>query len=205
MPNAAIDYEKQEALNMARMQPPKADNFDVPIGGYSDDYFRVPQKHKSEESTENEDEKKGHKELERAGARTGSMKNSLNLAKDTVGLATPQGIFSLAKQINFLSDIPYFFAMGAAMLKDLTDLVLVGSLPGLGTVISLCASIFIFMMMLLVGAGEKRKMATGLLKKGGTLFAGTILEFVPALNFVPIETFTVIVIYILTLLDRRRS
>ncbi|EKE25140.1 MAG: hypothetical protein ACD_5C00274G0001 [uncultured bacterium] len=214
MPNAAIDYEKQEALNMARMQPPKARGLNVPRNGRAEN-FRVPPRGRADnydntnQEQENNDQANHSDRLNRARQGNPGNKNEAEKAKDlvqdAVNMATPTGIVSLLKHIDFLGDIPYVAAMGAAILKDGSDLVLIGSLPGIGTVISICASIFIFMMMLLVGAGEKRKMAMGILKKGMIIFAGTLLEFIPGLNFVPIETLTIFVVYCMTLSERKHS
>lgn len=214
MPNAAIDYEKQEALNMARMQPPKASDFNVPRNGRAEN-FHVPHNGRADnygdrnQQKENNNEDTDHSErLNRARQGSGSKNEAdkaMDLAQDAAKIATPMGALSVLKQVDFLGDIPYALAIGAAILKDISDTVFVGSLPGLGTVISILCSIFIFMMMLLVGAGEKRKMAMGIIKKGLVIFAGTLLEFIPGLNFVPIETVVAGMVYFMALSERKHS
>ncbi len=134
-----------------------------------------------------------------------SPHGAANTARNLASAATPTGALSLLKQIDFLGDIPYAAALGAAILKDLLDLVFIGSLPGLGTVITALCSIFIFMMMILVGAGGKKKAVNGLLKRSGLLMVGTIVEFVPGVDFFPAETVTVAAIYVLTLLERKNA
>lgn len=203
MGNAAIDYEKQNELNNARMGQSGAERFNVPQRGREDNYLQDG----SADNYNDNSEGKHTERLDRARAGSGNdeMKNAKNLAMDAVKMTNPLGAFSLMKQISPLSDIPYFAAFGAAILKDLSDLVLIGSLPGLGTAITIMCSIFIFMMMALVGAGEKRKLVNGLLKRGGILLTGTIIEFIPGLSFIPIETVTIVIIYFQVLSERKHA
>lgn len=127
-------------------------------------------------------------------------------AKTLAEASTPAGAFSLWSQVSIFEDIPYVIAFGAAILKDALDLAFIGSLPGIGTVITICASILIFFMMLLSGAGQKKKMAKGMIKKGLTLIGGTIAEMIGfGLNFFPIETATVLLVYLMELADRKKA
>lgn len=130
---------------------------------------------------------------------------ALNNAKNMAAVATPAGAFSLLKQINLLSDMPYVAAIGAAILKDLLDLVFIGSLPGVGTAITICCSIFIFMMMILVGGRGKKGVASGIAKRAGVLLGGTLVEFMPGIDFFPVETATVLIIYVMTLSERKNA
>lgn len=219
MPTAAIDHEKQEALNMARMQSLNKGGFGMPQEGAADSYdkerlkdnFHVPSRGQTDKySNQKKDDNIGNHAERLDKARQGSANNNAaekarSLVQDAAKLGTPMGAISLVKQINFLGDIPYAAAMGAAILKDISDLVLVGSLPGLGTVITIMCSIFIFMMMLLVGAGEKKKMFKGMFKRGGAIIAGALVGFMPGLNFLPEETITVIAVYVLTLSERAHA
>jgi hypothetical protein len=185
-----IDHS--ERLNNARLvgQDSPAD-FHVPKNGAADNY-----------SQKNESD--GHEERLN-NAREGSVSGAMNKVRDIASLATPMGAFSVLKQIKFLADLPYAAALGAAILKDLLDLVFIGSLPGVGTVITILCSIFIFMMMLLVGSGNKKKAVSGMFKKGGLILGGTLVEFLPGLDFLPIETLTVAGIYYLTLVERMHN
>jgi hypothetical protein len=61
------------------------------------------------------------------------------------------------------------------------------------------------MMMLLVGSGNKKKAVSGMFKKGGLILGGTLVEFLPGLDFLPIETLTVAGIYYLTLVERMHN
>jgi len=67
------------------------------------------------------------------------------LAGTVKNISTPMGAFSLRKQVNIFDDMPYIIALIAALLKDALDLAFIGSLPGIGTVITICCSILIFL------------------------------------------------------------
>lgn len=122
---------------------------------------------------------------------------------------------SLLGQVHFLGDMPYVAALGAAMLKDLLDLVFVGSLPGMGTVITIICSIFIGMMIFLAGINDKTKRKARRLAKSKAfqktvvrilaLILGTVIEFVPGVDFFPVESAIVVIIYVWTLRDRREA
>lgn len=171
--------------------------------------------HKGErkEYDENEKEVKNNGEIQddeqsRSDRLKEAVKDSLNLKqnkmKDVAALAevaTPMGAISLARQINFLGDMPFVAALGAAIFKDLLDgpfnVVLIGAL------FSILCSIFIFMMLFLADANKKRKSATGLLKKGLILIAGGVVDAIPGIGILPIETLTVGIIYMMTLVERK--
>jgi len=116
--------------------------------------------------------------------------------------------------VSLLTDWPYFFAGMFALLKDLLDLVGLGSLPVIGTVITVLVSGGIAFFIFLTGASERnqktaKKLAgrwkKKMLQKIVILVAGTIIEgFLFGLNFLPIETLTVIFIYSLTIRERRK-
>lgn len=88
-------------------------------------------------------------------------------------------------------------ALMAAILKDLLDYVGIGSLPAIGYVVTICVSFVIGIMIFIAGSGnKKRNRAKSLIKKLVTLGGGTIVEsLLFGLNFLPIETLTVIVLY----------
>lgn len=93
------------------------------------------------------------------------------------------------RHVSFFSYMP---ALAVALLKDLLDLALIGSLPGIGTVITFCFSLAIFFLLLLAGSGKSYPLS----RKGKLLLVGTIVEGVLfGLNFLPIETITVYLIY----------
>jgi hypothetical protein len=105
--------------------------------------------------------------------------------------------------------LAYAPAFLAALLKDLLDLVGIGSLPAIGTVLTLCFSLLIF-LLLWAFAGTSRKshgaVRSGVLKSGKVLLAGTIVESLFfGLNFLPIETLTVYIIYRMDKKRRREA
>lgn len=134
--------------------------------------------------------------------KSGSDEDIANKAKAIAETATPMGAASLLKQIEFMGDMPFAAAMGAALLKDLFDMVTFETII-LPILFSTLCSIFIFMMLLLVGSSGKRKSVNALLKKMGFLVAGGVADSIPGIDFFPIESITVAIIYLLTLIERR--
>lgn len=138
------------------------------------------------------------------GGNSGGVSSAINTAKNLSMLAKPGGIFSVLKQISFFKDIPFFFAIAFAILKDIIDSVLNLTVV-LAVVASVCCSFFIFFMLLLAGASEKRKQARGIVKsiiKPLIIAFGGIADSIPGIGFLPIESITAIVIYILVLFER---
>jgi len=131
-------------------------------------------------------------------------KKAEELAGDAVSAATPMGAFSLLKQINFMTDMPYAAAFGSALLKDLLDLVDAETVI-LPIIFSILCSIFIFMMLLLVGANGNKKFANKLLKKTGILIAAGIGDSIPGIDFIPTESLTVAYLYFMELSERKHS
>lgn len=79
-----------------------------------------------------------------------------------------------------------------AVLKDLLDFVGIGSLPGIGTIITICCSILIFLLFFLIKSNSKLMDSKFVMKRGVILLSGTIIEaFGFGINFLPIETMTV--------------
>lgn len=93
----------------------------------------------------------------------------------------------------------YLPALIVAMLKDLLDFTGIGSLPGIGFVVTLCFTFLIFMLLLLFTGKNKstlRKMET-MAQRAGILIGGGLFEglFFGA-NLLPVETGMVIAIYL---------
>jgi hypothetical protein len=186
---AENDYAKRYADNRLRMKGNKAvDDNESKSENKADHGSRL------KKAREGDGGKKKN-----ANAQT--IKELNNLRKNV----SPMGALSLTSQIDFLGDIPIFMAFLAAILKDVSDFAFIGSLPGLGSVISICCAIFIAMMVFLVGAGEKKKITGKWMKKLLTQVGGMILELIPAINFIPVETITVGVVYFLILSDRKNA
>lgn len=129
-------------------------------------------------------------------------------------MATPVGAIVAAKNLvtaptNIQAmDVPiYGIAFSLALFKDLLDLAFIGSLPAIGTIITFCISIAIGFVLLFDGiSSSQRKVARRMTKKFLVLIAGTLAEGILfGLNFFPIETFTVFIIFWMSLMERRKS
>lgn len=140
--------------------------------------------------------------------RSSSLNNKANQAKNLGKAMTPMGALSLFSQIE-ITDVIFIIPISAALLKDISDILLIGSLPGLGTALSVCAAITIGLFSILLGASGARKKMKGFLsgsmKKLGTLTIGTIFEFVMGWNFLPWETVTAFTVYFLVLVERKQA
>lgn len=132
-----------------------------------------------------------------------TIRDAKNLAKD---FSTHWGIFSLATKIS-LADWMYFAALLAAIFKDIVDLIEAAGVTYIVVfVVTLCISAFIAMMMFLgsFSSGKSRtqyKIIRGWL----ILLGGTGAEMIFGLNFMPIETFTVILIWGMVLSERKQA
>jgi len=146
------------------------------------------------------------KKLEEARRKYQDAKKISKETKTLITSATPWGIFSLLSYVNIFGDWLYALAFCAALLKDLSDFIGIGSLPAIGTVITICISIFIGFMMLLANALEKdRTLFQRTIIRYLILVFGTLLEILFGLNFVPWETFMVFIIYLFALAARKNS
>lgn len=145
-------------------------------------------------------EKEGRSSKEYAG-KLGKIIAPLAAAKAAKDIVTAPSSFQVM-------DIPiYGVALILALLKDLLDLVLVGSLPAIGTVITFCISMAIGFVLLFDGvSSSQRKVARKLAKKFLILIAGTMVEGIFfGLNFLPFEALTVGIIYWISLVERKKE
>ncbi|MFA6973951.1 MAG: hypothetical protein WC238_04430 [Parcubacteria group bacterium] len=126
------------------------------------------------------------------------LKNHLNKARD-VGQK-----LALFSYVNPFMDWLFGIAIILAILKDILDFVGVGSLPGIGTVITLIVSLSIAFVMLLTGSASKIKISkTG--RKFMVLIGGTIVEMIFGIDFAPIETTMAVYIFYSTLKSRQEA
>lgn len=141
----------------------------------------------------------------RQKAKKNMVKNMGSLAKNA---SSPLGFFSLIAQANLLSDWMYGLALIAAILKDLLDLTEVtGILYLIIIVATFLCSIFIAMMMILDNYSSRNSLRGGhiqqkMIRSWLVLLGGTTLEMIFGLDFLPIETLTVLIIYALALSAR---
>lgn len=136
--------------------------------------------------------------------KNGGVQDTVNDAKNIAQAATPWGVFALLKEIDMLGDMPFFFALCAAVLKDIFNIFTFETVI-LPFITSICCGIFIYMMLYLGGAGDKKRKTKKMMGKGLTILFGSILDFIPGLDIVPIETITVLIVYGWVLLDRKNA
>jgi len=113
---------------------------------------------------------------------------------------------SLMKYFDPFMDWLFGIALCFALFKDVSDFVGIGSLPVIGTLVTFAVSFIIGMIMFITGSGGKRgnakRIVKSLAKRYGTLAAGTGVEMFFGLNFFPIETAIVVIVFYLTLKER---
>lgn len=105
-----------------------------------------------------------------------------------------------------LTDIPiYGLAVVLALFKDILDFAFIGSLPAIGTVVTFCVSMAIGFILLFDGiSSSQRKVARRMTRRFLILIAGTMVEGIFfGLNFFPFEVMTVLIIYWMSLADRK--
>lgn len=199
MPDVETNNDRKIALDEARRGENTAN-----IHHADQSFNNLPQKNIENNNTgQTENNPEGeHKEkldnLRRSGKIT-NIKNALKSAKSTA--TTVRAVVFAFAEVNLLLDIPFFAALGGAILKDILDLVTFETIV-LPWLFGLLCSIFIFMMLLVAGAGGKRKVASKLVQKGLLIIGGGLLDGIPGLDLIPIETATVLVVYIMTLKER---
>lgn len=83
-----------------------------------------------------------------------------------------------------------------ALLKDLLDFAGVGSLPGIGTVVTLCFTFLIWILLALFDRSSRHTRKNMALVRGLIVIAFGLIEGIGfGLNFLPLETLMVIVLY----------
>lgn len=99
-------------------------------------------------------------------------------------------------------DWPYFLAWILAAIKDLVDFIGLGSLPAIGTVVTIGVSIAVYLLSKLVDTERAKYMTKGF-TRAIILISGTTVELLFGLNFIPWETVAVSMMYLLTLQERK--
>lgn len=85
-----------------------------------------------------------------------------------------------------------------ALFKDLLDLAFIGSLPGIGTIITLCLSFLIWMLLTVFDRSSKGTRGNMQIARGlVVIFFGLVEAIGFGLNFLPIQTAMVFVLYVL--------
>jgi hypothetical protein len=91
--------------------------------------------------------------------------------------------------------ILYMPAFSVAIFKDVLDWVGIGSLPAIGTVITIVCSILIFTLLLLFRANKQLADSRFILRMFTIIVIATLFEFLFGINFLPIETISVYLVY----------
>jgi hypothetical protein len=122
--------------------------------------------------------------------------------KKTLKSLSPSGLLSLFGYVNPFMDIFFALALIFALLKDLVDIT-IGLVPVIGHILALIMAIlcgiFIFLIMLILGANQMRAIA----KRAVIIFLGSLADTIPVVNFFPVETCVVIISYFMILSERK--
>lgn len=110
-------------------------------------------------------------------------------------------ITSLVQYVNPFMDWLYGIALAVAILKDILDFVGIGSLPAIGTVITIMTSFVIGFIMFMTGSFFTARWA----RRVGILLVGSFVEIIFGVNFLPVETTIVILVFYMTLKSRAES
>jgi hypothetical protein len=145
------------------------------------------------------------------GKNKGQGAQSARDAAAIAAAATPWGFFSLILHANIITDWMYGLAIFVALFKDfILDPTGLGSLPAIGTVITFCVTIFIVFMTILGGfmnniGGRKQYRQQQALRSWLVLIGGTGAEMIFGINFLPIETVSILLVYSFVLIERKRA
>jgi hypothetical protein len=161
----------------------------------------MSQEHKQNLEQARNDDKEATKQDGSASEKNRKNNKKRKSIKEAISLVT-----SILSSIE-IRDVFFVVAIMAAMLKDISDYVAIGSLPLIGTALTLMASITIIVGMLVSGSyksRKKNKALKGSIKKWMILGGGTLMEIVFGINFLPMETITALLTFGLTLMERAR-
>jgi hypothetical protein len=125
-------------------------------------------------------------------------KENLQKKKRTLNL------FFVLKQASMLKDMPFVCAILASFLKEIIDVVFAPTIV-LPITFSMLNAIFGFMMMQLAKFSEKAKVHSRFMIRVGILIAGSMLDSIPGLGFLPISIATIFIGYMLTLWERANA
>lgn len=142
-------------------------------------------------------------------SRAASLKNPTQQLKKQI--PGPLESFTLLKYLDPFMDWLFGIALIFAVLKDIFDiinnaLVAAGGVGWLLIIIfTTFCSLIIFFIMLITGASGKTKIARNIAKRIALLIATTLAEYLPAIDLLPLETLVVIIIFYMTLKERKNS
>ncbi|MFC1608816.1 hypothetical protein ACFL2R_01720 [Patescibacteria group bacterium] len=123
------------------------------------------------------------------------------VARARKGMETAKQVASMATKVKAI-DVPiYGFCLFLALFKDIIlDFVGLGTFPVIGAVVTLCISSLMAAVLFFDGSNSG---ARSLAKKIVALIVGGSIEGLAiGVNFLPIETITIVIIYLITLASR---
>jgi uncharacterized membrane protein len=133
----------------------------------------------------------------RGAAAAGSQRGKSRLRR-IAAIKARRAMRNVTKNVTFTGEKPsamlYLGVAMIALLKDLLDFVGVGSLPGVGTVVTICFTFLIWILLTIFdhsGGKHNKKLARGFV----VLMFGLVEAIGFGLNFLPIETAMVVVVY----------
>ncbi|KKR21834.1 MAG: hypothetical protein UT50_C0003G0015 [Candidatus Moranbacteria bacterium GW2011_GWA2_39_41] len=142
-------------------------------------------------------------------AQAGSFKNSASKVRNNLKAAT--NAISLMTYIDPFMDWLFAIALIFAIIKDILDLVNTALIAagGIGAVLifiltTIC-SLVIGFVILLTGSSGKTKLAKTIAKKVALLVGATLVEYIPGIDILPIESLVVIIIVWMTLTERKEA
>ncbi len=105
------------------------------------------------------------------------------------------------ERTKFTGEKPSLFLYGGvgmiALLKDLLDLVGIGSLPAIGTIVTICFTFLIWILLSVFDRSSRGTRSNMQVTRGlVVIFFGMVEALGFGLNFLPIETAMVFVLYI---------
>lgn len=118
---------------------------------------------------------------------------------------------SLLKQLNPFIDWLFGIALALAILKDILDivntaLIVAGGIGELLIIIfTFFISVIIFLILVITGSQKNVKLAKSIIKKFLLIVATAMAEMIPAIGMLPMETILVVVVFLITLQERKKG
>lgn len=158
------------------------------------------------------DEPQNHADNLKA-ARSASFRNSVRNTRKNIKAAA--NVVSLMGYIEPFTDWLFGIALILAIIKDIFDIVNNALIAAFGigipliVVFTAIVSLAIGAIMLLTGSSGKRrtakKITRGITKRIILLLSASSVEAVPAISLVPLESLIVVVIFWMTLVERKKN
>ncbi len=130
---------------------------------------------------------------------TTSSMNTLQRARQAGRAVRKKMADKQTKKPTFTGEKPsalLYFGVGMiAILKDLLDFIGIGSLPAIGTVVTLCLTFLIWILLVIFDRSSKNKKMNMQVTRGLVVILFGLAEMLFGLDLLPIETAMVILLY----------